>query len=83
MACVSRGRIRERLQGAAAPVPPRPWMAVDVRSHVTVAAGPKMVIKPGQAGLSPEQLRHVVKRRRQSQTDPRDVGKKRGHSGAG
>lgn len=63
MAGVSLERIRELLQGAAAPVPPRPWVAgaVEVRSHVTVAPGLEVVIEPGQAGLSPEQLRHFVR----------------------
>ena len=60
---VSLERIRELLQGEAAPVPPRPRAAgsVDVRSHLTVADGVEVVLEPGRAGLSPEQVRNFFK----------------------
>lgn len=60
---VSLERIRELLQGAEAPVPPRPIVAgaVEVRSHLTVADGVEVVIEPGRAGLSPEQLRRFTR----------------------
>lgn len=59
---VSLERIHELLQGAAAPVPPRPVApgSVEVCSHLTVADGIEVVIEPGRAGLSPEQVRHFI-----------------------
>jgi DNA-binding transcriptional MerR regulator len=60
---VSLERIRELLQGEQAPVPPRPRAigSIEVKSHLTVADGVEMVIEPGRAGLSPEQVRQFVK----------------------
>lgn len=60
---VSLDRIGELLQGEAAPVPPRPRAAgsVEVCSHMTVADGIEVVIEPGRAGLSPEQVRGFVR----------------------
>ena len=60
---VSLERIRELLQGEQAPVPPRPRAigSIEVKSHLTVADGVEMVIEPGRAGLSPEQVRQLVK----------------------
>ena len=60
---VSLERIRELLQGEQAPVPPRARAAgtVEVCSHVTVADGVEVVIEPGRAGLSPEQVRSFVR----------------------
>jgi DNA-binding transcriptional MerR regulator len=60
---VSLERIRELLHGAEAPVPPRPFVAgsVEVRSHLTVADGVEVVIEPGRAGLSPEQVRRFTR----------------------
>jgi Predicted transcriptional regulators len=60
---VSLERIRELLQGAEAPVPPRPFVAgaVEVRSHLTIADGVEVVIEPGRAGLSPEQVRQFTR----------------------
>lgn len=60
---VSLERIRELLQGAEAPVPPRPLVpgAVEVRSHLTVAEGVEVVIEPSRAGLSPEQVRQFTR----------------------
>ena len=60
---VSLERIRELLQGEQAPVPPRPRAigSIEVKSHLTVADGVEMVIEPGRAGLSPEQVRQFIK----------------------
>ena len=59
---LSLERIRELLHGGSAPVPPRaPAMgSVSVRSHLMVADGIEVVIDPGLAGLSPEQVRHFT-----------------------
>jgi DNA-binding transcriptional MerR regulator len=60
---VSLDRIRELLQGEAAPVPSRPRAAgsVEVCSHLIVTDGIEVVIEPGRAGLTPEQVRSFVK----------------------
>lgn len=60
---VSLERIRELLQGEVAPVPPRPRApgSVAVCSHLTVADGIEVVIEPGRANLSPEQVRLFVR----------------------
>ncbi len=59
---VSLDRIRELLQGEPAPVPPRQKAigSVEVCSHLTVADGIEVVIEPGRANLSPEQVRHFI-----------------------
>ena len=59
---VSLERIRELLHGAPPPVPPRtrPVGSVSVCSHLAVADGVEIVIDPGRAGLSPEQVRQFV-----------------------
>lgn len=61
---VSLERIRELLHGQVAPVPPRPRApgSVAVCSHLTVDDGIEVVIDPGRANLSPEQLRMFIKR---------------------
>ena len=60
---LSLERIRELLQGEQAPVPPRARAigSVEVRSHLMVADGVDLVIEPGRAGLSPEQVREFIK----------------------
>jgi DNA-binding transcriptional MerR regulator len=60
---VSLDRIRDLLQGEDPPVPSRPRAAgsVEVCSHLTVTDGIEVVIEPGRAGLSPEQVRSFVK----------------------
>jgi len=60
---VSLERIRELLQGEAPPVAARAMKAgsIEVRSHLTVADGLEVVIEPGRAGLSPEQMRRFVR----------------------
>ncbi len=60
---VSLARIRELLQGEQpliAPRQPAPG-TVEVRSHLTIANGIELVIEPGRAGLSPEQVRRLVR----------------------
>lgn len=60
---LSLDRIRELLHGESAAVPPRQKAVgtVEVRSHLLVAQGVEVVIEPGLAGLSPEQVRSFVK----------------------
>jgi len=60
---VSLERIRELLHGEQAPVPPRARAigSVEVRSHLMVADGVEVVVEPGRAGLSPEEVRQFVK----------------------
>lgn len=60
---VSLDRIRDVLSGEAPPVPPRQRQpgSVEVRSHLFIADGVELEISPGQAGLSPEQVRLLVR----------------------
>lgn len=60
---LSLDRIRELLHGEQAQVPPRARAvgSVEVRSHLMVADGVDLVIEPGRAGLSPEQVRQFIK----------------------
>lgn len=59
---VSLERIRELLKGEDAPIPPRSRAigSIEVRSHLLVADGVEIVIEPGSARLSPEQVRSFV-----------------------
>ena len=59
---LSLDRIRELLRGEPAPVSPRARAigSVEVRSHLMVADGVDLVIEPGRAGLSPEQVRQFI-----------------------
>lgn len=59
---LSLERIRDLLHGAQAPGPTRPPMpgSVEVRSHLLIADGVELVIEPGRAGLSPQQLRQFL-----------------------
>lgn len=59
---LSLERIRELLHGAEAPVAQRPRRpgSVEVCSHLLVADGIEVVIEPGRAGLSPEQVRQFL-----------------------
>jgi len=56
---LSLERVSEILQGDAPPVPLRPRKAgsMEVCSHLCVADGLEVVIEPGRAGMSPEQVR--------------------------
>lgn len=60
---LSLERIRELLRGEPPPVAPRNQAigSVSVRSHITVAQGVEVVVDPGQAGLSPEQVRQFIR----------------------
>ncbi len=60
---VSLDRIRDLLQGEQAPVLARPRAAgsVEVWSHLTVTDGVEVVVEPSRAGLSPEQVRALVR----------------------
>ena len=60
---LSLERIRELLNGEEPAVPPRTRAAgsIEVCSHLTVTDGLEVVISPGRAGLSPEQVRQFVK----------------------
>lgn len=63
LAGLSLGRIGELLRQPdatnGAPTPPAPRRAgtVEVWSHLVVADGVEVVLEPGRAGLSPEQVR--------------------------
>lgn len=61
---LSLERIRELVQeGAASEVPPRPRGrgTVEVWSHIVIGPGLELHVEPGQAGLSPEQVRHLAR----------------------
>lgn len=60
---VSLDRIREVLSGEAPPVPPRQRQpgSVEVRSHLFIADGVELEISPERTGLSPEQVRTLVR----------------------
>jgi DNA-binding transcriptional MerR regulator len=59
---LSLERIRELLHRAEAPLPARPRTpgSIEVCSHLFVADGIEVVVEPGRAGLSPEQLRQFL-----------------------
>ena len=60
---LSLDRIRELRSGAAEEPPPRRVRpgTVEVWSRVTLADGLELQVEPGRAGLSPEQLRLLVR----------------------
>jgi len=60
---VSLDRIREVLSGEVPPVPPRQRKpgSVEVRSHLFIANGVELEITPEDAGLTPEQVRTLVR----------------------
>jgi DNA-binding transcriptional MerR regulator len=61
---LSLERIRDLVHGGSAPMPERRAAHpgdIEVRSHVTLAAGIELVIEPGHANLSPEQLRQFAR----------------------
>lgn len=60
---LSLERIRELLAGAAEDPPPRRVRpgTVEVWSRVTLADGLELQVEPGRSGLSPEQLRALVR----------------------
>lgn len=59
---ISLERIRALLGTGDVAVPAKPSSAgsVEVRSHITVAAGIEVVIDPGRAGMSPDQIRQFA-----------------------
>ena len=60
---ISLERIGEVLSGEVPPVPPRQRKpgSVAVHSHLFIADGVELEISPEQAGLSPEQVRNLVR----------------------
>ena len=60
---VNLERIKEVLDGAQAPVPPRQPEPGDiaVKSHVHIAPGIELTIDPQQSGLTSEEIRKLVK----------------------
>jgi len=60
---VSLERIREVLCGEPPPLPPRQRQpgSVEVRSHLFIANGVELEISPEDAGLTPEQVRTLVR----------------------
>lgn len=76
-ASLSLDRIRELLAGAAEDPPPRrvPAGTVEVWSRVTLADGLELQIEPGRSGLTPEQLRALVREVTAAYRRLRDEGK--------
>lgn len=60
---ISLDRIRDLLQGEVPPVPLRQRApgSIEVCSHLMVADGIDIVIEPGRAQLSPEQVRAFIR----------------------
>lgn len=59
---LSLGRMRQLLsQDAVAAAPARGTGTVEVWSHLVVRPGIELVVEPGQAGLSPEQVRALFR----------------------
>ena len=59
---VSLERIRDQLQGAGElPKAPRRPGSLEVRSHLLLADGVELVIEPGAAGMSPDEVRAFAK----------------------
>lgn len=73
---VSLERIRELLHGEDAPVPARARAvgSIEVCSHLTVTDGIELVIEPGRAGLSPEQVRQFTRSVMQAYNDIGQAG---------
>lgn len=60
---LSLERVRALSAGAPEDAPPRPAApgSVEVWSRLTLADGLEVHVEPGRAGLTPEQLRHLVR----------------------
>ena len=60
---VSLERVRDVLTGGDEPVPARAKKpgSIDVKSHLFVAPGIELQISPDEAGLTPDQVRALVK----------------------
>ena len=77
---LSLDRIRELRAGSSDDPPPRPVRpgTVEVWSRVTLADGLELQIEPGRAGLSPEQVRALVRSVLAAYREVRDEGHGRG-----
>ncbi len=65
LAGMSLERIREMKEAGpepALPLPTRRPGSVEVWSHLLIAEGVELLIEPTQAGLAPEQVRHLLRR---------------------
>lgn len=73
---LSLDRIRDLQAGATKDPPPRPVRpgSVEVWSRVTLADGLELQIEPGRAGLSPEQVRALVREVLAAYRGVRDAG---------
>jgi DNA-binding transcriptional MerR regulator len=73
---LSLERIRELRSGSSDDPPPRPVRpgTVEVWSRVTLADGLELQIEPGRAGLSPEQVRALVRAVQAAYRQVRDEG---------
>ena len=60
---LSLGRVRELIAGAPGDPPPQPASpgSVEVWSRMTLADGMEVHVEPSRAGLSPEQVRALVR----------------------
>ncbi len=76
---LSLDRIRELRGGSSDDPPPRPVRpgTVEVWSRVTLADGLELQIEPGRAGLSPEQVRALVRSVQAAYREVRDAGQGR------
>lgn len=62
---MSLERIREALEANRNPQPPMPQRrpgSVEVWSHLLIADGVELKIEPGRAGVTPEQVRELLRR---------------------
>lgn len=80
---LSLERIRELRGGASDDPPPRPVRpgTVEVWSRITLADGVELQVEPGRAGLSPEQVRALVRAVQAACRTVRDQGTESPESG--
>lgn len=73
---LSLERVRELRAGASDDPPPRPARpgTVEVWSRITLADGVELQVEPGRAGLSPEQVRALVRAVQAAYRTVRDPG---------
>ena len=74
---LSLDRVRELQAGAPEDAPPRPARpgTVEVWSRITLADGLELQVEPGRAGLSPEQLRELLREVAAAYHRARDPGR--------
>jgi DNA-binding transcriptional MerR regulator len=74
---LSLDRVRELQAGAPEDAPPRPARpgTVEVWSRITLADGLELQVEPGRAGLSPEQLRELLREVTAAYHRARDPGR--------